>query len=71
MDGAKACIPALKHKRGDEEAMASTNPEKVQALAKSFFLAKLEETRIPLDFKYPSACYIPDQITKDQIVHQI
>jgi hypothetical protein len=70
-DGAKARIPALKHRNGETEVTASTNPEKSQALAKSFFPAKPDDTGIATSFTYPKACCEPDQITKEQIAHQI
>jgi ribonuclease HI len=70
-DGAKARIPALKHKEGQREVTASTNHEKAQALAKSFFPTKPAEAGIPENFNYPKACCQPDQITKEQIAFQI
>jgi hypothetical protein len=48
-DGGKAKIPELKHKVEEEETTASTNKEKSAALAKSFFLAKLQEAPQPLE----------------------
>ena len=70
-DGAKARIPVLKHRLGESEVMATTNAEKSKALAKSFFPTKPDDAGIPVDFAYPKACCKPDQITKEQIAHQI
>lgn len=70
-DGAKARIPALKHKRGDAELTANANPDKARALAKTFFPTKPADPGIPEDYAYPSACCNPDQITKEQIAFQI
>ena len=71
LDGAKARIPALKHKIGDTEITANTNPDKVKALAKTFFPAKPDDPGIPTDYDYPPDCCKPDQITKEQITFQI
>ena len=70
-DGAKARIPALKFRRNGEEVLASTNQEKSQALAHSFFPVRLADAGIPTEFAYPPACCKPDQITKEQISYQI
>ena len=70
-DGAKARIPTLKHKSGEIELTASTNHDKSQALAKTFFPTRPEDAGILLDFVYPPACCKPDNITKEQITHQI
>jgi hypothetical protein len=70
-DGAKACIPALKHKIGNMETTASSNTEKSKALAKSFFPAKPRDVGIPAGVTYPKACSRPSQITKEQIAHHI
>jgi hypothetical protein len=70
-DGAKARIPALRHKNGEEEISASTNHEKSQVLAKSFFPTRPTDAGILQDYTYPTACCKPDQITKDQILYQI
>ena len=69
-DGAKARIPALKHKIGDTEVTANTNPDKAKALAKSFFPAKPDDPGIPNDHAYPNECCKPDRITKEQIISQ-
>jgi len=70
-DGAKARIPALKHKRNGEEVIASINQDKSQALAYSLFLAKPADAGIPSAFVYPPTCCKPDQITVEQITYQI
>ena len=70
-DGAKARIPALKYKRDNIEVIASTNTEKAQALAKSFFPTKPVEPQTPPDFMYPPACCKPDQVTLEQILFHI
>ena len=70
-DGAKAQISALKHCHDESEVTANTNVEKAQALAESFFLTKPDDTGIPADYTYPSACCKLDQITKKQITLQI
>ena len=70
-DGAKARIPALKYKHDNIEVIASTNTEKAQALAKSFFPAKPVEPQTPPDFTYPPACCKPDQVTLEQILFHI
>ena len=70
-DGAKARIPALKHKRNGEEVTASTNQDKSQALAYSFFPARPADAGIPSDYTYPPACCKPDQIMVEQITYQI
>jgi hypothetical protein len=71
MNGAKARILALKHKIGKEEVTVSTNYDKSQALAKSFFPIRPADSGIPTDHAYPTACYRSDQITRDQIEFQI
>lgn len=70
-DGARARIPALKHKRGNAELTATTNTEKAQALAKSFFPAKPADPEDAAGFTYPPACCKPDQVTKEQILLHI
>ena len=70
-DGVKARVLALIYKQGNEEKMATTNTEKAQILAKSFFPPKLADTGIPEDFPYPNACCRADQITKEQIQHHL
>jgi len=70
-DGAKAKILALKYKQGDEELTASTNTEKAQVLAKSFFPTKPAITEHPPDDVYPQQCCNADPITKDQIAQQL
>jgi ribonuclease HI len=70
-DGAKARIPALKHKCGTQEVTATTNQEKSQALAKSFFPARPEDAGIDDNHEYPPACCAPDKVTKEQIEFQI
>ena len=70
-DGAKARIPMLNYKSGDEEATASNNPEKSKALAKSFFPTKPDDPGIAEDYQYPGACCKVSQITGEQITSQI
>lgn len=70
-DGAKTRIPRLKHKMGDTEIIASTNLEKAEALAKTFFPPKPADAGIPADHTYPTACAKPNQITKEQIAHSL
>ncbi len=70
-DGGKACIPALKHKQGEVETLASTNTEKSKVLAKSFFLTKPPHTGIPTDYNYPSPCCKPNQLTREQIMNHL
>jgi hypothetical protein len=69
-DGAKARIPALKHKIGETEVIARTNDEKSKALAKSFFPAKPEDTGVEPNHNYPLQCCKPDNITREQITAQ-
>ena len=42
-DRGRVKIPKLKHKIGEEEAVASTNKEKSVALARCFFPAKPQD----------------------------
>ena len=70
-DGAKARVLALTYKQGNEEKMATTNKEKAQILAKSFFPPKPADTGIPEDFPYPNTCCRADQITKEQIQYHL
>ena len=51
--------------------MATSNKEKAQALARSFFPAKPTNAGVPEDFLYPNTCCKADQLTKDQILHHI
>ena len=51
--------------------MATSNTEKAQALARSFFPAKPTNTGVLEDFPYPNTCCKADQLTKDQILHHI
>ncbi len=70
-DGGKARIPALKHKQGEAEKIASTNSEKSQALANCFFPTKPLNAGEPADYNYPAPCCRADRLTKDQITHQL
>ena len=64
-------MPALKHKNGNEKVIASTNHEKLQALAKSFFPTRPADAGIPQNYEYLPACCKPDRITREQIAYQI
>ena len=70
-DRAKARIPSLKYKQGNEDKTATSNTEKAQALARSLFPAKPVNTGVPEDFPYPNVCCKADQLTKEQILHHI
>ena len=70
-DRAKACIPVLKYKQGEIEKMASSNKEKAQIFAKSFFPPKPTDAVIPNNYIYPDPGYPLDTITRDQISHHI
>jgi exonuclease III len=70
-DGGKAHIPPLKVIVEGAEAIAKTNPEKSQALAKGFFPPKplvANTERIP---RTPKACSAPIKITKEQIIKHL
>ena len=70
-DGAKARIPVLKHKSGNEESTASNNLDKSKALANSFFLTKPNNPGLDEDYQYPGACCTASQITREQIAQKI
>ena len=70
-DGAKARIPILKYKQGNKDKTATSNTEKAQALARSFFPAKPVNADVPEDFPYPNMCCKANQLTKEQILHHI
>ena len=55
-DGEKARIPVLKYKQGNKEKTATSNTEKAQALARSFFPDKPANAAVPKDFPYPNTC---------------
>jgi hypothetical protein len=73
MDGGKARIPTLKHKVGEQEAKANTNVEKSIALAKSFFLPKLQVSSNLQYSKYPKQCMpmASCRITHEQVQRQM
>ena len=70
-DGGRAKIPKLKHKVGEEEAVASTNKEKSVALARCFFPAKPPDQDMGEEAKYPKVCKGVGKITRDQICEQL
>jgi hypothetical protein len=65
-DGGKAKIPKLKHRIGEEDAIASTNKEKSAALARNFFPAKPQE-ELEMNGRPTKACKGVGKITREQI----
>ncbi|KAH9979615.1 hypothetical protein BJV74DRAFT_749504, partial [Russula compacta] len=51
--------------------LTTTNMEKSQILAKTFFLVKPTDAGIPENYAYSKVCYKADQIMKEQIMHQL
>jgi len=70
-DGGKSRIPALKHKVGGEDRVASNNGDKSTALAKCFFPPKPQQPNAQADDKYPRQCERPKKITKEQILRHL
>ena len=65
-------VPTLEVKNHlDRPSQASTNDEKANALAKSFFPPKPVQSSVPADFVYPQPLPLPPRITEDQIERQV
>ena len=69
-DGGKSRIPVLKAERNGQETTATTNKEKSNLLAKTFFPPRpLDDT--PVQFVYPKPICDFDPISKEQIRRQL
>ncbi|PPQ87142.1 hypothetical protein CVT25_000282, partial [Psilocybe cyanescens] len=71
-DGGKTRIPALKQKTvAGQNAKLTTNEEKAEALATSFFPQKPAESTVPADYGYPEPLPPPAKITEERIREHI
>lgn len=70
-DRGKTRIPMLRYMAGEQEVMARSNREKRNALAKGFFLPKLQGDGLQPGFKYLRQCKGKIKITVEQIQKQM